>query len=156
MHHYTTTFGLAAVAALVFAAGCGQGPGDPVGSDSLPQSQVQSETSIVDGARICRIQVKKVPKKGVVVRGTNLWDPFNPTRAIGELVDPGTVSCPGGELTEDGTDCIGGRYHLRGVTVLTRVNSASSPAVRGWSTIVLNLNGDAEHAGPVWGTWESG
>jgi hypothetical protein len=90
---------------------------------------------------------------------TDTFDPFGlGGTVVGEILDPGTVKCPGFEPTGiPGDPCpAGSRIHTRGFTILTRIEAdtieADTDLVTGDATIVVNANFDAFGQGPAWGT----
>jgi hypothetical protein len=85
---------------------------------------------------------------------TDTFDPFGlGGPVVGEILDPGTVTCPGFEPTGNPEDpCpAGSRINTRGFTIITRI-VADTDLVTGNATIVVNANFDAFGTGPAWGT----
>lgn len=84
------------------------------------------------------------------------YDPFNilGNGAIGDLVYPPTVTCPGHEPTTDPLQpCpVGSRTHNRNGVWISRVESAY-PNMSGMMTVVMNSNLNAGFEGPCWGTY---
>ena len=93
---------------------------------------------------------KKTP-----VAGTETFDPFGMLGApVGQILDPGTVRCPGHDPTGDPLQpCpVGSRSRIRGFTYVSRVDSMDA-SLSGNMTVELNANFDADSTGPVWGTF---
>ncbi len=80
------------------------------------------------------------------------------------FIDPGSISCPGGEvqwLNPATPVCTGsGRLHLRKAVVYgcTQAQATASgnpePRMTGIGVFEVNGNLDAEYSGRVWGKWE--
>jgi hypothetical protein len=88
------------------------------------------------------------------ITGTDTFDPYGLLGpAVGEIINPATITCPGYEPTEDPMlPCpAGSRINTRGFTIKTRM-VADSELITGWATIVINANFDAFYTGPAWGT----
>ena len=87
---------------------------------------------------------------------SEMYDPFNILGggAVGDLVYPPTVTCPGNELTADPFQpCpVGSRTHVRNGMWISRVEAAS-PSISGMMTVVMNSNMNATFEGPSWGTF---
>jgi len=73
---------------------------------------------------------------------------------VGELLDPGVVTCPGHEPTGNPLQpCpAGSRLTIRDEKFVSRLES-SGPGLSGWMTVELNANWDADYTGPAWGTF---
>lgn len=90
-----------------------------------------------------------------LISGTETFDPFGLLGPpVGQILDLGTVQCPGQEPTGDPLQpCpLGSRTHIRGFTFVSRVDSLD-PSLGGEMTVVLNANFDADSTGPAWGTF---
>lgn len=85
-----------------------------------------------------------------------VFDPFGllGNGAIGAVLDPGTVTCPGTQPTGNPIQpCpIGSRIRLRGLSAVSKVVS-DSPLLAGWLYSEGSANFDANAAGHVWGTF---
>ena len=85
-----------------------------------------------------------------------VFDPFNVlgNGAIGAVLDPGSVTCPGTQPTGNPTEpcAAGSRIHLRGLSAMSRVVS-ESPLLTGWLYSEGSANFDANATGHVWGTF---
>lgn len=85
-----------------------------------------------------------------------VFDPFNVlgNGAIGRVLDPGSVTCPGTQPTGNFMEpCpAGSRIHLRGLSAVSKVVS-DSPLLAGWLYSEGSANFDANAAGHVWGTF---
>lgn len=72
-------------------------------------------------------------------------------------MSPGTLKCPGGELTmlDPVTPfCAAtGRLHIRKVSYAACTVSPSDPRLTGIAVGTVNGNLDMDYTGPVWGTW---
>jgi hypothetical protein len=90
------------------------------------------------------------------VSGTETFNPLGlfGQPAVGMIISPGTVLCPGFDPTGDPMQPCPpeSRTHIRGFTIISRVEAAD-PRLSGWMTVELNANMDAEYTGPVWGTF---
>jgi hypothetical protein len=87
---------------------------------------------------------------------TEVFDPFNllGNGAVGVSIDPGTVTCPDGQLTGNPMQpCSpGSRIKLRGTSGKSRMISPN-PLLNGWMYWEINANFDASAAGHAWGTF---
>ena len=98
------------------------------------------------------------------------FDTFDPFHGVGNILNPGTLTCPGGyplpppsgpPYNPDDflvSPCSeGSRVHTRGYTILTRFDATMDDSedldlVSGFATITINANFDADGNGPAWGT----
>ncbi len=87
---------------------------------------------------------------------TEVFDPMNifGSGSVGAYTNPGTVTCPGAELTGNPMQPCppGSRIHLRGISGKSRTIS-QSPMFCGWMYFEMNVNFDAAGAGRAWGTF---
>lgn len=93
----------------------------------------------------------------IPVSGTETFDPLGLLGPpVGQILEPGTVRCPGNEPTGDPMQPCppGSRTHIRGFKFISRVESTDSK-LSGDLTAVLNVNFDANTTGPVWGTFST-
>lgn len=89
-----------------------------------------------------------------MVTGTDMFDPFGlfGHGAIGQILSPGTISCPGHVPTGDPMQpCpAGSRIQARGISFLERFE-ASDPRGTGNATLEINSAWDPDYTGQVWG-----
>jgi hypothetical protein len=90
-----------------------------------------------------------------MVTGTEMFDPFGlfGNGAIGQIISPGTISCPGHVPTGDPMQpCpAGSRIQIQGLIVQDRMES-SDPRVTGNNTVEYNAAFDSNGTGQAWGT----
>lgn len=147
MRHYTTTFGLAALVALVAAAGCGQAPGDPAGGS---QAGLHSQSEPIDDGGSCSpVSVDgflHIVAHHTLARSFEYYD-FSHSRTI----------CPGATVLGPAQCSEGYKLmKLRGLVVTSQMESEQAPdAMNGTVTFTFNQNADANGAGPVWGKWHT-
>ncbi len=100
---------------------------------------------------LCAAQASKVK-----IDIYEIFDPLNVlgNGSIGQVINPGTIMCPGHEPTIDATHpCPEGSNILaRGTIVLMNVTSDDS-RLQGTETTLINCNFHADGTGPCWGTF---
>jgi len=101
--------------------------------------------------------------------GFEATDKFDYFSDVGSILNPGTLTCPGGyplpppDPPPVSSDFLyspcseGSRVHIRGYTICTRFDAIMDDPgdldlVSGWATIMINANFDADGNGPAWGT----
>lgn len=94
------------------------------------------------------------------IEAIETFDPMNliPPNAgkVGSVVNPGTLTCPGGQLTGSPAQPCTGRISARGTEIKSRL-VATQPAgdawLTGWLFITGNADFDANATGRTWGTF---
>lgn len=119
-------------------------------------THVRAAAIVLAAAVIWVIPVVASAQAFKTATATEVFDPMNifGNGPVGEIVAPGTVTCPGAQPTGNPMQPCppGSRIKLRGFTSRARFVS-DSPLLAGWLQAEVNANFDDAGAGRAWGTF---